>query len=166
MTERPVVTQTGFQWLQAHVAHDGDECLIWPKFKEPEKGYGRVAVPKGTFGCKGKIAWAHRTMCWLAHGAPPTLKHQASHSCHNGHLGCVNPRHLRWQTQSENILENVAAGRHFGSPYGRKGKLKPQQVLEIRAAWPRVTQRELAAKYGTHVENIGKIVRRERWTKI
>lgn len=72
------------KWMAAHVANHGDECLLWP-FSGNWNGYGHL-------GIKGKIHKAHRIMCKLAHGEPPTSKHVAAHSCHNP--PCVNPKHL------------------------------------------------------------------------
>ena len=51
-------------WINAHVAYAGDDCLIWP-FSKNWNGYGHV----GAGG--GKIVYAHRMMCSLAHGEPP-----------------------------------------------------------------------------------------------
>ncbi len=62
------------EWLREHVAHEGDECLIWPFARNPEKGYG-------TLGYLGHIHYAHRFMCALVHGPAPKGKPQATHSC-------------------------------------------------------------------------------------
>jgi len=73
-------------WLKERVAYDGEECLIWP-FSGNHQGYGHL-------GYFGKVVKAHRLMCILAHGEPPTPEHHAAHSCGRGHLGCVHPGHL------------------------------------------------------------------------
>ena len=88
-----------YQWIKDHVGHADDKCLIWP-FSYRWNGYGQV-------GLNGKVRYPHRIMCELAHGEPPSRKHVAAHSCHNGRGGCVNPRHLSWKTASENILERT-----------------------------------------------------------
>lgn len=49
-----------FRWLQEHVNHQGDACLIWPF------GVDR-RVNRGMLGHNGKRYWAHRLMCELAH---------------------------------------------------------------------------------------------------
>src|SRR6185312_1870651 len=74
-----------FQWLLDHMGHHGDACMPWPFSKD-----GRVG--RGGLTYRGKSYWAHRLMCELAHGAPPTPKHQAAHNCGKGHYGCVNPK--------------------------------------------------------------------------
>lgn len=87
------------------VPFTGLECLIWPYGKYPN-GYGQISTGDGT-----KVV--SRLVCELAHGLPPTPKHEAAHSCANGHSGCVNPRHLRWATSKENkadVVIHKAAG--------------------------------------------------------
>lgn len=87
----------GIGWIKRHVNNKGDDCLIWP-FGAPSCGYGQVRV-------NGADIVASRYMCALAHGNPPTPRHEAAHSCGNGHLGCMNPKHLRWATRSQNNLD-------------------------------------------------------------
>ena len=81
-------------WLKSKAGHDGEECLAWP-FRSDRGGYGSLRF-------EGKLTTASRVMCILAHGRPDNEKMDAAHLCHNGHLGCVNPRHIEWQTISEN----------------------------------------------------------------
>lgn len=76
-----------------------DECLIWPLRRE-KNGYGRIS----------NRFRAHREMCRLAHGEPSSELPHALHSCGNGHLGCVNKRHLRWGTPLENRKDALAHG--------------------------------------------------------
>ena len=87
-------------WLKAHVAHDDEACLKWP-FGYGDKGYGSIHF-------RGRTMGAHRAMCFLSAGDPPTPDHKAAHSCGRGHEGCVNPRHLRWATQLENAADMIA----------------------------------------------------------
>lgn len=95
---------TNADWLKERVNYANDDCLIWPFFRDPRKGYGKM-------GYLGKIWWAHRLMCTFAHGPAPTPKHQTAHSCGNGHLGCVNPLHLSWKNNRENSLDRSGHGR-------------------------------------------------------
>jgi hypothetical protein len=129
-------------WLQERIAHDGDECLIWPFFRDPGTGRGRVGD-----GSRSP-AWAHRVMCELAHGPAPTPKHQAAHSCGKGHEGCVNPGHLSWKTVSDNLLDRRQHGTAKSNPYGQCGVLKPEQIAEIRALKGKMPKREIAEKFG------------------
>jgi hypothetical protein len=83
------------KWLRDRATYNGDGCLIFPFSRNPQKGYGM-------FGNNGELLYAHRFMCELANGPPPTRKHQTLHSCGNGHGGCVHPQHLSWGTNSDN----------------------------------------------------------------
>lgn len=127
-------------FVRAHVGHESDDCLIWPFYRD-DKGYG-------TLGHNGKMWKAHRMMCVLAHGEPPSPKHQASHTCGNGHLGCFNPRHLCWKTNSQNQRDRRAHGRQVGQPWGRAGKLSSREVAEIQAQRGITPIRKLAERYG------------------
>jgi hypothetical protein len=142
-------------WLRDHVSHAGDDCLTWP-FSDDGRGYGTVCY------C-GKNYKAHRMMCEIAHGAAPTPEHHAAHSCGNGHLKCVNPRHLSWKTPKENAADSVKHGTaRFGS--GRKRfTLTPEQVVEIRALKGTKTQDEIGAMFGVGGRQIGKIHRGVTW---
>jgi hypothetical protein len=72
--------------------------LIWP-FARYNNGYGNVTF----YDALGKHSTgAHRIMCKLVHGEPPTPKHEAAHSCGNGTGGCINPHHLRSDTRGGN----------------------------------------------------------------
>lgn len=90
------------QFLREHVSYAGDDCLAWP-FGNKGNGYGHLRLHKQSMS-------ASRAMCILAYGNPPSPSHDAAHSCGKGHLGCVNPRHLRWATRLENMCDAVRAG--------------------------------------------------------
>lgn len=144
----------GIAFLRALIGHQGDECVTWP-MSQDGRGYGVCAFE----GCSYK---AHRLMCVLAHGEPPTPKHQAAHSCGNGHLRCVNPRHLSWKTMTENAADMVAHGTaRFDR--GRRYRLTVEQVQEILALKGKMTQRAIAAMYGVKDKQISKIHLGQCW---
>lgn len=130
--------RTNHDWIVEHKDYQGDDCLKWPFFIDPSWGRGKC-------GYKAKVWWAHNLMCTVAHGPAPADRPQAMHSCGNGHLGCVNPRHLSWGTNSENAYDRRRHGRPEGSKGGRTD-LTPEQVAEIQTG--RKTQLALAAKFG------------------
>lgn len=126
------------RWICEHVTHAGDDCLIWP-FKSNQTGYAY-------FQHLGLRYRAHRYMCQLAHGEPPSPNHQAAHSCGNGRRGCMNPRHLSWKTNGENQLDR----REHGTAQ-RGAKLTVEQVTIIRSLKGVVPQTSLAKLCGvTH----------------
>lgn len=137
------------------IPYKGEECLSWP-FAKIEGGRGRIYV-------KGKLEVASRYVCELAHGAPPTPKHEAAHSCGNGHLGCVNPNHLSWKTRLENKADELLHGtRNRGERQGLS-KLKKSEVLEILSLKGTSTQTEIASKYGVSRSRISEIHNRKAW---
>lgn len=130
--------RTNYHWLVEHKDYQGDDCLKWPFFIDPIWGRGKV-------GYKGKVWWASNLMCVVAHGPTPIDKPQAMHSCGNGHLGCVNPRHLSWGTNSENAIDRRRHGRREAAN-GCRTYLSLEQITEIKAG--RESQLTLAAKFG------------------
>jgi transcriptional regulator with XRE-family HTH domain len=139
-----------YQWILAHLDYPNkDWCLIWP--------FARDKHGRGMLGVNGEHHWAHRFMCRLAHGEPPTPKHTAAHICGMGHDGCVNPWHLDWKTQAENLEDCRAHGtlvRHRG---GNVRRLMPEQIKAIRGARGFQTQCQLATKFGVSEGTISDI---------
>lgn len=138
-------------WLRDRIAHKGEECLIWP-FSRIWNGYGQL-------GFEGKIAKAHRVMCILAHGVPPTPKHVAAHSCNNGHGGCVHPEHLSWKTPTANLLDRRAAGTLTKKRWNKRGTLTDRQIERICALKGTLNQREIAAQFGISYQHVSVIQR-------
>lgn len=110
--------------VAALLAGDTDDCIAWP-YSKGARGYGVWIV-------EGERHFAHRRICKLAHGEPPTPKHQAAHSCGNGHLGCVNPKHLRWATAAENATDKKLHGREVIGVDVHTAKLNEEKVQQIR----------------------------------
>jgi hypothetical protein len=138
-----VRSSTGLEWLLAHVDRPDGECLIWPFTRD--KGDGRARL-----GDK----LAHRVMCELVNGPAPTDKPQAAHSCGNGHLGCVHPRHLSWATNSENQYQRYEHGRASFHRQGNRSRLTPEQIETMRSQYGEFTQEKLAEMYGVRRQTI------------
>jgi hypothetical protein len=139
-----------YRWILSHLNYaEKDWCLIWP--------FARDKHGRGMLGVNGESWWAHRLMCKLKNGDPPTPKHTAAHSCGNGHEGCINPLHLDWKTQAENLAdcrEHGTIARHHG---GNRRSLVPEQVKAIREARGFQTQCQLATKFGVSEGTISDI---------
>lgn len=103
------------------VAFEGDACLPWP-FSKVKGGYGQVWLDGARWD-------THRLVCWLAHGPPPTPKHEAAHSCNN--KPCINKRHLRWATAAENAADRVAAGNTMRGERSHFAVITEEQVPVI-----------------------------------
>jgi hypothetical protein len=147
-------TGATFRWLKGHLEYEGDDCLIWPFCRDPGNGYGRL-------GYNGKPYWAHRFMCELAHGESPTPKHEAAHSCGNGHEGCVNPRHLSWKTRAENQADRYIHNRK--PKRAQRYKLTWPDVHAIRALGRTEKTKDLAARFGVSTGNIRQILIGQTW---
>lgn len=129
-------------WIKAHVAYKGDDCLPWPFAKDNRIGRGQL-------GWNGTRYWAHRLMCMFAHGDPPTPKHQATHTCGKGHYGCCNPMHLEWATNSKNQLDRWRKnGSRLHNRGGQRGILTPAQQAQIVALKGKKTQVAIAKQFG------------------
>lgn len=113
------------QWLHDHREYDGQECLIWP-FPRNADGYGQVTM-------NGKHRSAQSAMCEIAHGPAKLSKPDAAHSCGNGRLGCLHPKHLRWATRQQNCADTVAHGTTTRGERNHHAKLTEAQVLSILA---------------------------------
>lgn len=134
--------------------YQGDECLVWPFCRTP-KGYGEVRL-------NGRSRFVHRVVCEAIHGPPPTARHEAAHSCGNGHLGCVAPRHLRWATHAENRLDMIAHQRSLRGTRNPHARLTPADVRIIRKMDGQ-NQHQIARLFGVHPNTINAILRRRNW---
>ena len=144
---------TSYRWLVKALAHDSDECLLWP-FGCFDSGYPLVTKDHTPLR-------AHRELCRLAHGEPPTPRHEAAHSC--GTRGCMNRRHLRWATRKENEADKLKQGRPHGPRREMHGchKLTEAEVLAIRACGG--SQSKTAAQYGVSQTTVWEIRNRKTW---
>lgn len=137
------------QWILDHLDYPHDYCLIWP-FALHKTGYAY-------FGCTPQVG-VHRIMCEHKRGPAPSPKHHAGHSCGRGDQGCVNPNHVRWQTNAENQLE-----RYRKNGPGPRQKLTPEQVDEIRALANREHVGVTAKRFGITEVNVRHIQSGKLW---
>lgn len=126
MTYRGKSTTRGapLAFIQYAKSYSGDDYLIWP-FARNSNGYGHLYLPNGT-GIS-----AARLVCQEAHGNPPSPRHETAHSCGNGHLGCVTPKHLRWATPKENCRDRIVHGTQTRGQDINTNKLTESEVIEI-----------------------------------
>lgn len=139
-------------WLMSHVGYKGDDCLRWP--------YGYKG---GGYGCVNHDERAHRRMCIEAHGEPPFDGAEAAHICGNGHLGCVNPNHLKWATKIENQRDRVIHGTHNRGARSHMVILNEDQVREIRELFGKETQVSIARRFGVDRSTVRAIHSKRSW---
>jgi hypothetical protein len=144
------------KWVdETAVPYDGEDCLIWP-FSGTGEGYGQLKY-------HGKRWIASRLVCQLVHGEPPRVDAEACHSCGNGHLGCMNPKHLRWGTRDDNMQDMIAHGNSIRGEKNRLSKLTEDDVKAIRELAKTSRQRSIAELYGVTEANVSQIVHRKTW---
>ncbi len=141
MKRRKYTAAEQLQWLRDHMNHDDPRCLRWPFGYDDGVGRGRMLY-------EGKSSWAHRVMCTLVNGPAPEDKPQSAHSCGNGHMGCVHPKHLSWATQSENHKDRRKHGTAATNKYGSRTRLTLEQIAQIRALKGRQPQMQTAREFG------------------
>lgn len=144
--------------LEVAVPYTGDDCLTWPYCTV--KGYGHLKW-------QGKgLRYAHNVVCELVHGPAPDPALEAAHSCGNGHLACVNPKHLRWATRAENAADRVLHGTSNHGAGNGTAKLSEHDVRHIRSLRGKASRAEIAAKYGVCKHTVGHIQTRRTWKHV
>lgn len=144
----------GMRWLIEHRNWDSDECLIWP-FGKNGNGRGTLTI--------GKLRGAHVHMCVMVHGARPSSKHEVAHSCGNGHLACVSPRHLRWDTRKGNMEDRLKHGTLLRGEKAIPSILKENDVRKIRSMLGHHTLRAIATAFCVHETTINNIKTGKTW---
>ncbi len=94
------------------------ECWTWDGYRGND-GRARLSVQRQN--CPAA------TVCYTLHYGPVPEGLIVCHDCNNGHLGCVNPFHLRADTWDSNAQDRVRVGNHATQ------KLSVADVHAIRA---------------------------------
>lgn len=143
------------KFIETASQYAGSDCLEWP-FSKSTKGYGQAVV-------NGRHVVASRLICEIANGQPPSPEYQAAHSCGNGHLGCVNPRHLSWKTPKENSADSLAHGTRIGGENHYAAKLSQSDVRLIRSLIGSAPYSAIANKFGVTASTIWAIASGKVW---
>lgn len=113
-------------WPKVDRSGGPEACWLWTGTKIPS-GYGYVWTGKRDMG-------AHRVAWMLAHGTEPPSHLRVCHRCDNP--SCVNPAHLFLGTNSDNMRDCVAKGRHvrvsLKGTANPRAKLSDRDVVELR----------------------------------
>jgi len=143
-------------WVDENKNYLGNDCLKWP-FSTRKDGYGTIRHD-------GESMPAHRYMCIQAYGPAPQNKPFATHVCGNGHLGCVNPNHLKWASARENQIDRVKHGTSNRGEQCGSSKLTKADVFRIRE---RIASGEIlkniAQDFNVHPITITDIKLRRTW---
>ncbi len=145
-------------FLLSLLDHEREECIYWPYYKYGGKGYAGVSYD-------GETRPAHRVVCEILNGPPPSDIHEAAHNCGQGRQGCVNPYHTRWATPKENIADQVLHGTRRRGEQMFTAKLTPDLVRSLRKDMASGgTQVATAKKYGISRRNLRAIMDGQTWT--
>tara|TARA_R110000868_G_scaffold3045_4_gene20514 strand:- start:1784 stop:2287 length:504 start_codon:yes stop_codon:yes gene_type:complete len=96
----------------------------------------------------------------------------ACHTCPNKH--CVNPNHLYWGTQKDNMRDRINDGNVIRGENVKASKLTEAQVLEIREKYAKkknkydreISASKLAKEYGVSVMSINNVISRKLWSHL
>lgn len=133
--------------LEACYVVDTHGCWIWMAQLD-RKGYPIAWNPEDATDRR-----AHR-MIYEERVGPIPAGMQLDHLCRVRR--CVNPEHMQPVTNAENQQR------------GAKAKVTADQVREMRALYADglMTQEQLAANYGLHVETVRGILKRKSWANV
>lgn len=146
------------KWVEDSLKIEQDECIIFPYYVN--NGYPRIHVRLGKRQYD-KI-YANRFVCQMVYGPPPDENYQAAHSC--GQSKCVNKRHIRWATRSENECDKVSHGTSNRGERQGQSMLTEQNVLDIVSLLNRgIDKKYLSIFFGVAEPTIANIKRGESW---
>lgn len=149
----PAGSLSGF--FEEAVASHSHECIFWP--------FGRGAGGRGVMWQDGRQVFVHRAVCERVNGPAPTPQHHAAHLCGNGHLSCVNPRHLVWATPEENEAHKLIHGTLARGETHGMAVLSEGDARAIRTLKGVMTQTEIARKFQISKTTVGDIHRGRTW---
>ncbi|KAB2728240.1 HNH endonuclease [Brucella anthropi] len=147
----------GLKLIELALRAAPQHCFLWP-YSNNGIGYGKVSI-------EGRSVFVHRYVCELQHGPAPSVTHHAAHSCGNGHLGCINPHHLRWATPKENIADQKLHGTAIRGERVGSAKLNEETVRLVRRRLARgEMQKHIAADLGVNQSTVSYIKSGRIWS--
>lgn len=149
---RPVRKETSLTEIKSLCVEDANGCHIWQL--SLNRGYAQWRL-------NGKTVKLLRVVTALAHGLPETHQH-ALHSCDI--KACLNPDHLRWGTNLENIQDKVNRNRSTTGEKSASAKLTWDSVNQIRNSYgDGITLRKLAETHGVVFTVIQRVINNSIW---
>lgn len=136
--------------------YSGEDCLNWP-FAKTHEGYGKARYD-------GRSKGAHRIVCEVVHGAPPTHNSEAAHIC--GNSSCVNPQHIRWASPAQNQADKISHGTNLEADRHPNAKLSNDSVSFIKRSRGIISQADLASRFGVSKSTVAMIHAGHNWKSI
>ncbi len=145
-------------FIKQAVASNTDDCIEWPYARSGACDHGHLRI-------EGRIVGAH-VMALILSGQPkPSDDVEACHNCGNG--PCINPRHLRWDTHTENAEDARQHGTMIVGEMHVLAKLTDERVREARRLHAIGTRSaDLAARYGVSQRTLLKAIRGDTWRHV
>jgi predicted XRE-type DNA-binding protein len=81
-----------------------------------------------------------------------------------GHIGCVNPRHLRWKSPKANQADRIVHGTYIEGERHHAAKLTEalaEEIIHLVASGS--SQRELSKVFGISNQSINDLVKGKTW---
>jgi hypothetical protein len=146
--------QSNAEWLSNAIAFANEtDCIDWPFAKT--SGYGVVFY-------MGEQMTAHRASLIITHGVNKKDMAAIHGPCHN--KSCVNPFHLSWGTQKQNMADKLRDGTHLrGSDCG-SAKLTEKDVLLIRELAASIPYSKIACDFGISEKYVSCVVTKRTWS--
>lgn len=141
-----------FEFALSLIDTDEKDCIIWPFYRN-SYGYGE-------FRFNNKNTIVSRFICSKVNGDRGNEFH-ASHVCGKGHLGCVNPNHLKWKTPKENSEDKKKHGTYLKGTQCFGAKITEIDVLDIRSS--KENAKSIAKTYGISVTQVYNVKSGESW---
>ena len=137
------------------VRGSADDCWEW-RGESNHHGHGRV------WAASRKMLASHVALILAGHPRPSRLL--ALHSCDNPPF--VNPAHLRWGTQAENVKDRHSRGRdaRMIGAANPSAKLNAEKVLSIRADQRGL--RAISEDFGVSPQCVWSIKKRKSWAHV
>jgi hypothetical protein len=140
-------------FLSTAISSEQDECIFWP-FAKNSAGYGHFQ--RGNFR-----SLAHRYVCHVVKG-DPFEGAVAAHECGNGHLSCINHRHLNWKTKSENSADMVTHGTSIRGKHP-KAKLNEQGAAYIKQNAGKISAINMGNELGVSRHVVHQVLAGNNW---
>ena len=146
------------EFIEMALNHNDDkECLLWP-FHRNGEGYAKV-LPNTVDGSQ----YVSRIICERIYGPAPSPAHETAHNCGKGHLGCINPHHLRWDTHARNLADRITHGTLISGEQHSQAVLTEKEVQEIRLMQGTLSASKVASIFGVSNVTISSIWRGKAW---
>ena len=145
------------EFLEKAIGADTDACIPWP-FAKTVAGYGKITI-------NGILKGVPSEVLLRSGWSKPSQRHVAAHSpevCHNP--ACINPRHLRWATPSENMADRILDGTaNRGSRHGN-AVLTETDIPAIRSDVR--SPAKIAADFGVSEATVRDVLSGRTWGHI